>query len=174
MKTGSIVGVIILLLILGGAIFFLNSDNSSSSSDDDTNEILTVDDNANENTNDNPPVNENQEENPPAMQQPKIYTIEMRDSGFSPSSLEINQGDTVNFVNIGTREIWPATNAHPTHTIYPSSNINKCGTAEENSIFDACESISPGESYSFTFEIKGTWSYHDHNRASMGGTIIVK
>ena len=39
--------------------------------------------------------------------------------------------------------------------------------------FDACESVGPGESYSFTFTKADTWKYHDHVHATMFGTVVV-
>ena len=100
--------------------------------------------------------------------------IEMSSSGFSPSTLNKNVGETVTFTNVdGSTSLWPATDIHPTHKIYPGSDIDKCGTAEENLIFDSCGPVASGESYSFTFDDAGTWKYHDHRRASRIGTIIV-
>lgn len=100
--------------------------------------------------------------------------ITITSSGFSPSTLTINKGDTVTFVNQGSSSSWPASNVHPTHTSYPGSSIQKCGTAEANNIFDACHGLRKGESYSFTFNDVGSWRYHDHLRPSSGGTIVVR
>lgn len=100
----------------------------------------------------------------------KIYPSE---NWFYPRILRIRQGDSVTFINEGSETHWLASNPHITHDAYPGSNINKCGTPEEKNIFDACRGIKPGESYSFTFYEKGIWKYHDHLRASIGGTIVV-
>lgn len=104
---------------------------------------------------------------------PNSYTVEITSSGFSPNSLTINAGDTVVFVNQDSRSGWPASVIHPTHTVYPNSNINKCGTNEEIDIFDSCRGLEEGESYSFTFNEVGTWGYHNHLISSKKGTIIV-
>ncbi len=104
----------------------------------------------------------------------KAYTVEITDSGFSPGNLEINQGDSVTWINKGEQESWPASAMHPTHTIYPGSDIKKCGTSEESRIFDACRSLVKGESWSFTFSNKGSWGYHDHLNTGRYGKIIVK
>ncbi len=101
------------------------------------------------------------------------YDIEITSSGFSPKTLEINAGDTVTWTNKDSRNHWPASAIHPTHTVYPGSSISKCGTSAESEIFDACNGLSAGESYSFTFNEKGTWKYHDHLSISRTGTIIV-
>lgn len=101
--------------------------------------------------------------------------IEITSSGFTPSELTISRGETVTWVNKDTEEHWPASAQHPTHTVYPGSNIEKCGTAEQESIFDACHGLSPGESWSFTFNEVGTWNYHEHLDISFGfGKVIVQ
>ncbi|MEX0920587.1 MAG: cupredoxin domain-containing protein [Candidatus Pacearchaeota archaeon] len=85
--------------------------------------------------------------------------IEMSSDSFSPSEITISQGDSVTFVNVGTRSHWPASDAHPVHDIYPQ--------------FDSRKGISPGESWSFTFERLGTWEYHDHRNPGLKGTIKI-
>ena len=101
--------------------------------------------------------------------------IEITSSGFTPSTLTISKGDTVTWINKDTEEHWPASALHPTHTVYPGSDIKKCGTAEQGNIFDACDpGLAPGESFSFTFNEVGTWSYHDHLIGGLFGKIIVE
>lgn len=100
---------------------------------------------------------------------PQTKTIEMTTTGFSPSRITINRGDTVNFISAGASR-WPASNVHPTHTVYPGSSISKCGGADELNTFDACRST---EDYSFIFDSVGTWGYHDHFSPGRGGTITV-
>ena len=100
--------------------------------------------------------------------------IEITGSGFSPQTLTIKKGETVTWINKDTEGHWPASAMHPTHTVYPGSNIEKCRTAEEESIFDACRELAPEESYSFTFNEIGSWGYHDHLNANLFGKIIVE
>lgn len=104
----------------------------------------------------------------------KEYTIEMTSTGFSPKELTIKQGETVTWVNKDTIQHWPASAKHPTHEVYPGSSITKCKTDEKASIFDACSGIKTGESWSFTFNEKGTWAYHDHIDLKVFGKIIVE
>ena len=94
--------------------------------------------------------------------------IEITSSGFSPSNLEISAGEKVTFINKDSKAVWPASNIHPTHTVYPETG----GCI--GSTFDACKGLSQEESYSFTFNQAGTWNYHDHLRPSIGGTITVQ
>ncbi|MCR4335830.1 MAG: hypothetical protein NUV57_04815 [archaeon] len=99
-----------------------------------------------------------------------IYT----DAGFAPNPLTIKTGDSVTWINNSSMDMWPATAMHPTHTAYPGSGIQKCGTDEEPGIFDACRGIAPGESYTFTFNETGEWAYHDHLTPSNFGKIIAE
>jgi len=103
-----------------------------------------------------------------------IFTVEITSEGFSPNELTINQGDTVKWINKDSARHWPASAMHPTHTVYPSSDIKKCGTSEQSSIFDACKGLAQGESWSFTFNEKGSWNYHDHLFPGLRGKIIVQ
>lgn len=81
-------------------------------------------------------------------------TIEITKDGFRPAVLNIDAGDTVRFVNKDTMPHWPASARHPTHTLYPGSNITKCGTAEQPNIFDACRGLRQDEAFTFTFREK--------------------
>ncbi len=107
---------------------------------------------------------------------PKVpaVVIVMDETGFTPDTVTINAGESVEWVNKSTKDFWPASNMHPTHSIYPDSSIFKCLTPEEPNIFDACSPLSPGKSYSFTFMYKGEWRYHDHLRPNKTGIIRVE
>ena len=84
----------------------------------------------------------------------------MGDTAYAPANVTIKLGDTVKFVNDGAADRWPASAIHPTHEIYPA--------------FDAKRPIRPGESWSFTFDQKGTWRYHDHLRPTTFGSVTVE
>lgn len=100
--------------------------------------------------------------------------IEITSAGFSPGTLTISKGTTVTWVNKDTEPHWPASAIHPTHTVYPGSSIEKCGTAEQGNIFDACRGLAEGERWSFTFNEIGSWGYHDHLNVNLFGKIIVE
>ena len=95
-------------------------------------------------------------------------------SGFSPSVIMVNQGETVKFGNGGSQPVWVASAIHPTHTVYPNSDIAKCNTPQAENMFDACKGVAPGEVWSFKFDAKGTWGYHDHLNPSSNGKVIVE
>ena len=88
------------------------------------------------------------------------YIVTYTDNGFSPSTLTVPNGATVQFKNNASDSVWVASNPHPTHTDYPG--------------FDALRNYGPGETYSFTFTKSGSWGYHNHLNPSEGGTIDVQ
>lgn len=99
---------------------------------------------------------------------PTAKIITYTDSGFSPSPLAVKAGETVLYKNESSRSFWPASASHPTHAVY----LVYGGCI--NSIFDACKAYDPGESWSFTFTVKGTWGYHDHINPSYFGSVVVE
>lgn len=86
--------------------------------------------------------------------------IEITDTGFTPSTVTINAGQTVTFINNGQAPHWPASDPHPTHTNLPG--------------FDAEHALQTGEKYSYTFNDKGSWGFHDHLNARLTGRINVQ
>jgi plastocyanin len=85
--------------------------------------------------------------------------IRMNDNGFEPKELTVVEGDVVLFINNDDIERWPASNFHPTHTLYPE--------------FDPKRSIKPGESWKMQFNEIGTHRMHDHLIPHMTGTVVV-
>src|SRR3989338_4655211 len=94
--------------------------------------------------------------------------VEITLGGFNPSTLTIKSGETVTWVNKLSSQSWPASAVHPSHNVYPESG----GCI--GSKFDACRGLKQDETYSFTFNQKGAWKYHDHLSAGSTGTIIVE
>lgn len=86
-------------------------------------------------------------------------TFVLRSDGFHPRTLTIEPGTVVTFVNRTDKTFWPASNSHPQHDQYAT--------------FDSGRPIDPGESWSFTFETKGKWGFHDHLRSFYTGAVAV-
>src|SRR5215470_11819091 len=78
--------------------------------------------------------------------------ISITSSGYSPASLTITNGSTVTWTN----------NDNMAHTV----------TTIEGSLSSG--DIAPGSSYTKTFTVAGTYTYHDANNTNMTGTLIVK
>ncbi len=85
-----------------------------------------------------------------------VYTPE----GFNPSTINIKQGQTVQFTNKSGRPMWVASNVHPGHNDLPT--------------FDQFKATGQNSVYKYTFDKPGIWKYHDHVNASMGGVVIVE
>jgi hypothetical protein len=90
-------------------------------------------------------------------QQPR--TIVLKDDGFHPRVLTVRQGETVTFRSERNKYHWPASDFHPTHTIFPA--------------FDPKEPVRPDATWSFTFEKPGVYKYHDHLAAYYFGIVRV-
>ena len=116
---------------------------------------------------------------PPVSPSPSLPSgegavVRISESGFEPQTLTVPNGTTVTFTNETSRNVWPASGVHPTHTLYPGSGIQKCQTAEAAQIFDACRGLAPGESYLFTFTVSGNHPYHDHLFPAVTGAIVIE
>ena len=87
------------------------------------------------------------------------HMVVLYDYGYEPRSLVIKKGETVVFATAREGHHWPASNLHPTHDIYPT--------------FDPQEPIAPDETWAFTFEEVGRWTFHDHLAPFYTGVIEV-
>lgn len=107
------------------------------------------------------PPSDNSEEETGTSAQLKAEVVISAGGSFVPATLTVKQGTTVTWRNTGNASVWPASDPHPTHSIYPG--------------FDAGRPVGGGGSWSFTFDKKGSWGYHNHlNPYVGGGTVIVE
>ena len=128
---------------------------------------------------------------PPVAQPPvsEKNLIEITNIGFKPSTLTIKAGEVVTFISKATAPVWPAGDSHPTHDNYPSDayallgdqaksfGSKACveyGIRKSADVFDPCKMLLPEETFSFRFNEKGTWGFHNHVRPEHIGKIIVK
>ncbi|HYE22305.1 MAG TPA: hypothetical protein VD998_01805 [Verrucomicrobiae bacterium] len=86
--------------------------------------------------------------------------IRQTESGYEPETITIKKGQRVVWVNETNTFIWPASNLHPTHNIYPE--------------FDPREPFDKGMAWSFTFDEVGEWSFHDHLKPNRRGMVKVE
>ncbi|PIR41704.1 MAG: hypothetical protein COV30_02280 [Candidatus Yanofskybacteria bacterium CG10_big_fil_rev_8_21_14_0_10_37_15] len=99
-----------------------------------------------------------------------VYT----DSGYSPSTIIIKKGENVMWKNESSRLMWTASALHPTHKVYPETDIGLCGKATSFLMFDSCVGVNPNQNWSFVFDNIGTWKYHNHSNPSHTGTVVVE
>lgn len=99
-------------------------------------------------------------------------TVTYNGSSFSPSTVTIQKGGTVNFVSTAGA-MWVASAPHPSHTGYDGTDrATHCAAGYTGAApFDQCAS---GTSFSFTFNKTGSWQYHDHMNTGAHGTVIVQ
>lgn len=81
-------------------------------------------------------------------------------NGFNPTSIAVKKGTQVTWTNTDSKPHQVASDPHPTHTNFPALTDD--------------EALNKDESYSFTFEKAGTYTYHDHLNPSKTGTVIVE
>lgn len=85
--------------------------------------------------------------------------IVLKEDGFYPDSITIEEGDTVTFTTTIDSPFWPASNVHPTHTAYPD--------------FDPKRPVAKDDTWSFTFTEAGVYKFHDHINALFEGVVYV-
>lgn len=95
-----------------------------------------------------------------ALDTPKEVAMTRTARGWIPQQVIIRKGDVIVFKTDTGKAFWPASNFHPTHSLYAA--------------FDPKHPVSPTEEWRFTFEKVGVWTLHDHLAPSFTGTIIVR
>ena len=158
MRKGSVAVVLILLVVLigVGVVFYLSGSFQSTAPNVPGPNVA-------------PP-----EANPPPVPVPNqagdipANTILYTDDGFMPATLTVKAGAKVTFLNESSFQVWPASNNHPTHRLYPTTG----GCV--GSTFDACKGVKPDGFWSFVFSIPGAWKYHDHLSPARTGSVVVQ
>jgi len=163
-----IISVVIVAICIFGGYFIFNNIYQSSLSNEELQETATEStlEQANDNTISEPATGQ--------ATTPTNNVITYTDSGYSPSTLTIKVGETVIFKNESSKGMWTASGMHPTHIVYSGTSLDEHCPDTENTTFDECTSALPGEFWSFTFQQKGTWTYHNHVKAQDFGKIIVE
>src|SRR6478672_9345334 len=162
---------IVAVIVIGLLIYNNNHKNNVAS---DTNTANNANTEANTNGTDNANANANANTNEmsagtnatitpeptaPDGNDVQVFEIAYDGKAFTPSQLEINNGDVVVFKNNSSGSFWPASGPHPTHTNYPE--------------FDPKKPIAAGQTWQFKFTKSGTWPFHDHLNPPAFGKIIV-
>jgi plastocyanin len=90
------------------------------------------------------------------------YFISYTDTGFQPTQLIVNKGETVRFTNNSSHEVWIADTAY--------SAQSDCTDA----VFNTCKELDPGDFWEYTFDTVGTIEYADMFNTQSMGSIEVK
>jgi len=87
------------------------------------------------------------------------FQVTYTNEGFIPKRLEVPLGSRILFINESDTSMWVGSDPHPTHT--------------DHSAFDAQQGYTKGEVYQFTFDLSGTFGFHNHTRSLDRGFITV-
>ena len=150
MKTTYITGAVVAIILIGGIVWYAGQNSGTQQTSMQAQASVQQAANLNQ----------------PAVSDKNVVTY--TDSGFSPNILNIKKGDVVTFTNTASDAMRVASNPHPIHNGYPTTG----GCV--SSTFDSCSDISPGQTWTFKFDIVGKWGYHNHLNPSEGGTIVVQ
>lgn len=170
MKTSTAIWIVVILLVLGGLGWYYLSANPAAPVD----QTATVNSNDSTGATTTPNTTTGTSTTPtPTTTAPKTVTVTYTANGFSPSTVTINKGDSVTFVNQGTGQMWVGADEHPTHTEFDgTSRTAHCAAGYTGTpAFDQCKN---GNSYTFTFTKSGNFDYHNHSKAADGGTVVVQ
>lgn len=162
-----IIGIIAVIAIIIGSYFLLKSSSQAPQVQNTTDQTS---DTTQQNTQDQNVVENGTTQVPTA----KTYDVVYTDAGYSPATLTIKVGDTVNFKNESSGGDWVGSAMHPTHTAYSGTTLQQHCPDTANDAFDECSADKPGESWSFTFAKIGSWGYHNHVNAKHFGKITVE
>lgn len=94
------------------------------------------------------------------VMKPVTAKVQYTNDGFSPKTVTIKKGETVEWTNNANDQMYVASAPHPVHTDYPG--------------FDELQAVNKDGTYTFTFEKTGKWGYHNHLSPSDKGTVIVE
>lgn len=89
----------------------------------------------------------------------QTHVIHITKYGFTPQKVEVVQGSTIQFINDDRVPHWPASDPHPTHTIYPE--------------LDSKQGLVFKGKFEFKADKVGIWEFHDHLSPTHKGQLII-
>src|SRR3989344_1262656 len=110
-----ILGLVLVLVIVAGGVFLFNF--KKIAGDTETKNLDLLGEMQNTNT---PP----EETSTVVEALAPSYTVTYTKDGFSPNTIEIPKGATVEYKNESGSQMWVASAIHPTHSLYPQKSPN--------------------------------------------------
>lgn len=158
--------IIAIILIGGGLWWWMSAGNT-------TNTNVVVNENASSSapiTNEEPTASSSASGS--SLPVSSTVTVTYNGTTFTPASVTIKEGDTVQFKNASGKDMWVASAMHPTHATYDSTTrVEHCVAGYTGATpFDQC---AGGGDYSFAFLKVGTINYHDHLNPAAHGSVTV-
>lgn len=142
---GIVIGILVAIVVLVGVITFLFTSQQTTAPDSSDNQAKT-------------PTGSSERDNEVAPNPSERMMITYTDNGFEPSEITVKKGSVVTIKNSSSKNVQFSSDDHPAHRDNTEMNL---------------ETLSPGESGSYTATTVGTWGYHDHIDESKTGTITV-
>jgi len=141
-------GIVISLAVLLVVFFAIGC--TDTGTDDGTNDTVVVPPTDNETTDQQEPVTDDQTQ----QDQDVVDTTEVtvNEDGFSPETIRVMTGDTVTWTNTGQENVT---------------------VTSDDDFFDS-GMLGPGETFSYTFDVAGTFDYSSEEDFLMSGTVIVE
>ena len=86
--------------------------------------------------------------------------VSINSSSFFPKTIQVSTGSTVTWTNYDAKSHWVAADPYPSNGSQPGLSSDALATQD---------------SYSYTFEKPGTYTYHDElNPLKLMGSVVVK
>lgn len=145
MSSKILIGIVVITVVLG-AILLGSNKKGSETATQTTEQILTV----------TQPPSETEIR---GEKQTREVAVVLRDSGFTPVTINIKVGTKVIFANKSGGVATVNSAIHPTHFVYPPLNLGEFADAE---------------TLELVFDKQGTYKYHDHLNPSRTGTVVVE
>lgn len=152
MKKTTLITIIIAVVVIAVGGFVIANMNSDGDNDNPpTSSTQSQDTGSTSNTGDTSSQGSSQTPENNVTQQDEV---EIEDSAFKPASITVKKGTTVKWTNKDDIQ----------HNVAPD---------EQSDAFKGSPMLSKGDSYSFTFNTVGTYSYHCTPHPFMKGTVTV-
>ncbi len=139
---------VIAVIIIGGLVLVVNKDDGNPAT---TSEHSSMDTSGQKQSNLDTSKDSAQKSSGQAVQ---TNTVDIKDYAFSPAKIQVKKGTSVTWTNQDTVR----------HDVTPD---------QESDNFKASKLLDKGESYSYTFDTIGTYSYNCSPHPYMKGTVEV-
>ncbi len=97
----------------------------------------------------------------PSVEQQEVANVQITANGFVPATIQVKAGTQVKWTNNDTAQHRVISDPHLKHDMLPE--------------LDSQEPLDPNDTFGFTFDKAGTYTYHDEqNPSKAGGTVIVE
>lgn len=148
MKKQHVIIMLVIIVLAAAAVAFMLT------KDDDTKENSSASTSSSESQSGPAPKEESADTEDQSEAIAGDSAVEIEDFAYGPETITVKKGSTVTWTNKDSAA----------HTVTPD---------EESDAFAGSELLSQGESYSFTFDQAGTYTYHCQPHPQMTAKVVV-